>query len=63
MEDPLAVLAWHWGDAYIIANPEPDTWLAERRDNHEVLRAEGPGQLRDAILADYSAHRIMRPIH
>lgn len=60
MDDPLAALQWHWGDAYAIAHPEPDVWIAERRDSREVLRAAGPEQLRDKIRADYRNHHVKR---
>jgi hypothetical protein len=56
----LGALRWHWGEAYVIANPEPGVWLAERRDTHETLRADTPTSLRDRILADYFARPIPR---
>ena len=59
-EDPLDALQWHWGEAYVIVRPEMDVWLALRRDNREMLRAEAPGELRDKILADYLACPVSR---
>jgi hypothetical protein len=50
---PLGDLRWHWGDAYII-NGTVRTWLAERRDNRRVLRADDPAKLRQVIIADYT---------
>jgi hypothetical protein len=59
--DPLGALQWHWGEAYIITSPEPDVWIAERRDTHETLREGNPFTLRDKILADYLACPVDRP--
>jgi hypothetical protein len=56
----LESLAWHWGDAYAVTCPEPGTWLAQRRDTRETLRAATPGALHEAILADYTARPIGR---
>ena len=39
VDDPLEALRWHWDEAYLVAHPEPDLWVAVRRDNHETLRA------------------------
>ena len=59
--DPdLADLRWHWGSAYIISRPEPDVWVAQRRDTRETLRADGPEALRHMIVADYSARPVPR---
>ncbi len=55
-------LRWHWGEAYLIHFFEPDRWIAERRDNHETLRASTPLGLRDLILADYTARKVPRQI-
>ncbi len=59
-DEPLSALRWHWGDAYQIANPEPDLWIAVRRDTRETLRSDTPLSLRDAIIADYSAKPVPR---
>jgi hypothetical protein len=61
-EDPLGSLRWHWGEAYIIARPRPDLWLAERRDTHDTLRAAAPDALADRIRADYLACPVARPV-
>lgn len=58
--DPLHALQWHWGEAYTIYNPEPDVWLAIRRDDHTTLHDTTPTGLRDRILADYSARPVAR---
>jgi hypothetical protein len=59
-DDLLAALRWHWGEAYVIANPEPGVWLAERRDDHTTLRADTPIVLRRRILRDYAARPVGR---
>jgi hypothetical protein len=59
-DDPLDALRWHWGDAYVICHPEPDIWIAERRDTHETLRATTSPGLRDKIIADYAARPVSR---
>jgi len=56
----LNELRWHWGSAYAIAHPEPDLWIAQRRDDHATLRDETPAGLRDKILADYLDRPVPR---
>ena len=53
-------LRWHWGTAYVISHPCPDVWVAQRRDNRETLRAGTPAELRDRIVADYTARPVPR---
>jgi hypothetical protein len=53
-------LKWHWGSAYVISYPRPGVWLAQRRDDNEMLRADTPGELHDRIVADYSARPVPR---
>ena len=60
--DDLSELRWHWGSAYLIEHPEPDVWLAERRDDRTVLRADSPGELLDRIRADYADRPVSRRI-
>jgi hypothetical protein len=60
--EPLAELRWHYGSAYLISHPEPDVWIAQRRDDREVLRADSPGELLEKIRADYAAHPVSRRI-
>ncbi len=56
----LADLQHHWGSAYMVTRPEPDVWLAQRRDTYETLRADGPHDLRLLIRADYLAKPVPR---
>ena len=58
--DALDELRHHWGEAYAITHPEPDVWLAQRRDNREILRAGNPNSRRDMIIKDYSARPVRR---
>jgi len=62
MDDPLASLRWRWGSAYRISHPAPDVWLAQRRDDRAVLRAESADALLDEIRADYAARPVSRRI-
>jgi hypothetical protein len=55
------MLRWHWGEAYIICHPEPDVWIAARKDTRETLRDTTPLGLRDQIIADYFARPVGRP--
>lgn len=61
-EVALESLAWHWGDAYAVSCLEPGVWLAQRRDTRETLRAASPEELRDVILADYTARPVSREL-
>ena len=56
--EPLAELRHHYGSAYLISNPEPDVWIAQRPDTRETLRADSPGELLDRIRADYAARPV-----
>ena len=58
--DALADLDHHWGSAYVVAHPEPDVWVAQRRDTRETIRAQSADELFAAILADYSAKPVPR---
>ena len=58
----LADLQYHWGSAYVIEHPEPDVWIAVRRDDHETLRDTTPLGLRDKIIADYTARKVSRDV-
>lgn len=60
--DLLAELRHHYGSAYLISHPEPDVWLAQRRDTRETLRAESASELLEKIRADYAAHPVSRRI-
>ena len=61
-EGPLDELRWHWGGAYLISFFEPDNWVAQRRDNGETLRADGPVDLRQKIYEDYAANAVSRQV-
>ena len=64
-ERDLDELRWHWGRAYMIFHTAPDTWLAERRDDHGTLHAKTALELLELIRADYLkcpvSRRIFRP--
>ncbi len=59
-DEPLADLVFHWGEAYLIDHPGPDTWLAQRRDDRTVLRAGTPAELLDLIREDYRVRPVAR---
>jgi hypothetical protein len=59
---PLDELRWHWGDAYLISYLGHYRWMAKRRDNRETLTAEDPRELRDLIVADYTARPVSRQV-
>jgi hypothetical protein len=61
-DGPLDALRWHWGSAYLIHHPMPDVWIAERRDDHETLRADSPERLLDLIRKDYSDRPVSRAV-
>jgi hypothetical protein len=56
----LTALRWHWGSAYIISRLAPGTWIAQRRDTRQTLRADHPEKLRQQIRADYFARPVPR---
>ena len=45
MDEPLAELRWHYGEAYIINCTGPGRWTAERRDDRTVLHARSAAEL------------------
>jgi hypothetical protein len=57
----LQDLGWHWGEVYDIAVIRA-RWVAKRLDNHRVLIAGGPGELRELIWADYAAEPVPRDV-
>ena len=59
-DESLDALRWHWGEAYVICHPEPDVWIAQRRDTRETLRAATPEGLRDLIITDYTERPVSR---
>jgi hypothetical protein len=60
--EPLAELRHHWGSAYVIEQLGKDLYLAQRRDDRAVLRAESPGELLEKIRDDYAVHPVSRRI-
>ncbi len=58
--DPLADLRHHWGSAYLLLHPQPDVWVAVRRDDHGAVRADSPAGLLRAIRDDYAARAVPR---
>jgi hypothetical protein len=61
-DEPLDELRHHYGSAYLISHPEPDVWLAQRRDDRTVLRAESAAELLDLIRDDYRDRPVSRRI-
>jgi hypothetical protein len=59
-EHDLDELQFHWSGAYVIARTAPGVWLAQRRDNRAVLRADSPAELRDKITEDYERRPVPR---
>jgi hypothetical protein len=59
-ERDLDEVRYHWGGAYVIARTGPGVWLAQRRDDRAVLRAESVAELAEAIRADYAARPVPR---
>lgn len=55
-ESVLDGLRWDWGEAY-----EIEPWKAKRRDGlGGWIEAPGPDDLRQAVLADYTAKKVPR---
>jgi hypothetical protein len=62
-DEPLDDLRWHWGEAYLIHYLSgPGRWVAQRRDSHATMSADGPDGLLDLIRADYAARPVSRRI-
>lgn len=59
--DALDVLDFHWGAAYDLAVTRTG-WVAKRLDNGRPLVAATPGELRDLIIADYTAQPVARGV-
>ncbi len=59
-DSDLDDLRWHWGDAYNIGHLGPDLWLAQRRDNRKMIRADDPVNLLELIRADYAERPVSR---
>ena len=60
-EEALKTLRWHWGDAYMIGRDGERGWWAARRDQiGGLLTAATPGELEQAITADYRLRPVPR---
>lgn len=59
-DSDLDDLRWHWGGAYVIGHMGPDQWLAQRRDDRKVLRADNSEKLLELIRADYGGRPVIR---
>jgi len=59
---PLENLRWNWGEAYVIDHFGDYRWMAQRRDKRATLRADSPEELRNLIIADYTARPVPRQI-
>lgn len=56
-------LRWHWGEAYLIEYFETaGKWVAQRRDSHATMSADGPAGLLDLIREDYRKHQVSRDV-
>lgn len=60
MQGPLTELRHHYGSAYVISHPGPDAWLAQRRDDRTMLRADDPERMLRCIRDDYLARLVTR---
>jgi hypothetical protein len=58
-DDDLAVLRWHWGEAYEITM-RGGIYRAARRDDGAVVTAPTAERLRAEIRADYLARPVPR---
>ena len=61
MTDAAALddLRWRYGEAYLI-ELIGGRWIAQRRDSHATMSAEGPDRLLGLIRADYAARPVPR---
>lgn len=57
----LEALRWHWDGAYEFSVRPDGRWAAVRSDGLGEVTAAGPGELADAVHADYAARRVPRP--
>jgi len=54
-------LRFHWGSAYLIEYfPGSGRWVAQRRDSHATMSADGPALLLELIREDYRKHPVPR---
>lgn len=61
MDEPLADLRHHWGEAYLIEYLGPDVWVAQRRDkSRSTIGAATAAELLEKIRADYATRPVPR---
>ena len=54
-------LRHHWGEAYLIEYVETaGNWVAQRRDSHATMSADGPDRLLGLIRQDYARKPVPR---
>jgi hypothetical protein len=58
-EQKLAYLQWHWSRWYDISKAD-GRWRAVRLDDDTECEEESAEELRDAMLADYTARPVPR---
>jgi len=58
-EEQLDDLRWHYGEAYLI-DCLSGRWIAQRRDSHATMSADGPDGLLERIREDYRRHPVSR---
>jgi hypothetical protein len=57
----LAALEWNWGEAYEVGYTAEHGWHARRRDGlGGLITADGPDDLRRAVLDDYATRPVPR---
>ena len=62
-EAALKTLLWHWGEAYFIGHDDEHGWWAARRDQiGGLLDGADPGELEQAITADYALKPVPREL-
>lgn len=55
----LRNLQWNWGEAYLITGAAGH-WIAQRRDNGQMLAARCPDELRQMIIENYAVQQVPR---
>jgi hypothetical protein len=59
--EALDALRFGWGDAYLIGHDDERGWWAARRDKiGDLLTADAPDALRDAITENYAVKPVPR---
>ncbi|MBV9379718.1 MAG: hypothetical protein JOY82_16505 [Streptosporangiaceae bacterium] len=59
-DDAFALLDFNWGGAYILSHD--GCYLAERRDDHTVLKADTSDELETLISKDYRVRPVPRDV-